>query len=297
MRGWCVVLLAAAAAGGPAAAQLPSVPGTTFGSQASQPFNESVMFPNGRPSPKPAKPPAEDPPPVVIPDGSMPPPPPPRVWTGGVEFGVNGAQGNADILNVRFGAGADRKTDANLFHTDFLYTLSRQDNKTRQNQALFNARDEILFRNGPWSVFAAVQGEFDEFRDYDLRAGSYSGFGYTWCKTDDLLFRTRAGAGATYETSTRTNGPADRWVPEALLGVDLHHRFTDRQSFILNADVYPSLGRLGQYRIRARAAYEIVIDPVHCVVLRLGVQERYDSSPGTSKRNDLNYFATLLFKF
>jgi hypothetical protein len=27
------------------------------------------------------------------------------------------------------------------------------------------------------------------------------------------------------------------------------------------------------------------------------VQDRYDSSPGPARRNDLNYFATLLFRF
>jgi hypothetical protein len=33
------------------------------------------------------------------------------------------------------------------------------------------------------------------------------------------------------------------------------------------------------------------------MVLRLGVQDRYDTLSGQSKRNDVNYFATLLFKF
>ena len=33
------------------------------------------------------------------------------------------------------------------------------------------------------------------------------------------------------------------------------------------------------------------------IVLRLGVQNRYDSDPGLAKRNDLTYFATLGFGF
>ena len=33
------------------------------------------------------------------------------------------------------------------------------------------------------------------------------------------------------------------------------------------------------------------------MVLRLGVQDRYDSNPGPARRNDLNYFVTLLFRF
>ena len=297
---FAVVLAAGMMFAGRAMSPAPSVPGTTFGSQATQPFTEKVMFPNSPTLPKPNKPTAaavEDPPPIVIPDGSMPAPPPPRVWTGGFEFGINGSQGNTDVLNLRLGASADRKTDRNFYHSDVLYTLSKQDGKTRSNQALWNVRDEILFPSSPWSVFAAFQLEFDEFRDYDLRAGVYSGLSYSWIATERIALKTRAGAGAVREISTKLVEPPDRWVPEALFGFDYTHRFTDRQSFMMNTDLYPSLSQIGQHRIRTRAAYEIVIDPEHCVVLRLGVQNRYDTNPGNAKRNDFNYFATLLFKF
>ena len=68
-------------------------------------------------------------------------------------------------------------------------------------------------------------------------------------------------------------------------------------SFLSSVDMYPNLSQLGQYRVRARAGYEIVIAPEHGLVLRLGVQDRYDSDPGDAKRNDLAYFTTLGFKF
>src|SRR5207249_4013246 len=167
----------------------------------------------------------------------------------------------------------------------------------KQNQAILNMRDEILFPNSPWSVFAATQVEYDEFRAYNLRAGAYAGLGYTWVRTDVTLLKTRFGAGAVREMDTRSDGPPDRWVPEGILGMDFNRRLTDRQAFVSSLDVYPNLSQIGQYRVRARAGYEIVLDPDHGLVLRLGVQDRYDSSPGPAKRNDVNYFVTLLFKF
>jgi hypothetical protein len=278
-----------------------------FGPELGQQFNEKSLFPTPAPAPKfdvpktPAPaglppPPGVDPP-VVIPDGSLPTPPPPRRWRGGVELGVNGSDGNSDVFSLRFGANADRKVDLNAFHIDFLYTLARQDGLTKQNQALLNARNELLFPNSPWSVFAATQVEYDEFRAYDLRAGAYAGFSYRWLKTDTTSFKTRLGAGAVREFDTRAGGPPDRWVPEAVIGGDFNHRFTDRQSFVSGLDVFPNLSQVGQFRVRARAGYEIVIDPEHGMVLRLGVQDRYDSNPGPARRNDLNYFATLLFRF
>ncbi len=289
------------AAGGSATS--PGVPpgsGAFFGAAPGQKFDEKAVFGKALTvlpdPPPPVTIPVGPPKPVTIPDGSLPPPPP-KVWTGGFEFGLNGAQGDVSVLNIKLGTFADRKTDTNRFHYDFLYTLNTQDGNTQQNQALLSARDEILFPGSPWSLFTALQGEYDELRAYDVRAGLYAGVGYTWIDNGATLFKTRAGAGAVREMSTRRNGPSDRWVPEAVFGLDFNHKFTDRQSFISSLDVYPSLSQLGQYRVRARAAYEILLDPSNAMVLRLGVQERYDSHPGTGRRNALNYFVTLLFKF
>jgi putative salt-induced outer membrane protein YdiY len=223
--------------------------------------------------------------------------PPRRPWRGGFEFGVNGSDGNSDVLSLRFGSNFDAKVERNAFHMDVLYTFTQQDGTTRQNQAILNARDEILFPGSPWSIFSATQVEYDQFRAYDLRAGAYAGFSYRWIKTDDTSFKTRVGAGAVREIDTRDGGPPDRWVPEAVVGGDFNHRFTDRQAFVSGVDVFPNLSQLGQFRVRARAGYEIVLDPTRGMVLRLGVQDRYDSNPGPARRNDLNYFATLLFRF
>lgn len=295
---FAVALGLAALVCGTVASQPPGS-GAYFGADPKQKFDEKAIF---KEPPKPAEPPKTPgappvPPLKEIPDGSLPPPPPPKLWTGGFEFGLNGTQADVDILNIKLGAFADRKTDSNRFHYDFLYTLTRQNSDSTQNQALLNARDEILFRGTPWSVFAALQLEYDEFRAYDLRTGVYAGAGYMWYETPTTVFKTRAGAGAVYELNTQRGGPRDRWVPEAVFGFDFNHRFSDRQTFLSALDIYPSLDNFGQYRIRARAAYEIVLDPEHGMVLRLGAQERYDTNPGTGPRNALNYFVTLLFKF
>jgi putative salt-induced outer membrane protein YdiY len=275
-----------------------------FGPSTNQPFGEKTLFPTPPPGTDPPKTPAPPglpgiPPPdptVLVPDGMLPAPPKKR-WRGGAEFGLNGSEGNSDVFSLRVGANADRKTADNLFHLDLLYTIARQDGVTRQNQALLNARDEILFPGSPWSLFSALQVEYDQFRAYDVRAGTYAGFSYRWLKTEQTMLKSRLGAGAVREIDTRTGGPPDRWVPEAVIGGDFNHRFTDRQGFLSSVDVFPNLSQLGQYRVRARAGYEIVIDPSHGMVLRLGVQDRYDSSPGPAKKNDLNYFVTLLFRF
>jgi hypothetical protein len=242
----------------------------------------------------PPKPAPAAPAPVFDPtDPLLPPPPPPKIWSGGGELGLNGADGNSQLFAVRAGFHAQRKTADNLFVSDFLYTYARQNGTITQDQALFNARDEILFPGSRWSLFAATNIEYDNLRSYDFLVGVYGGVGYQVLDTARYNWRVRAGAGAVRQIG----GPQDRWVPEMVFGTDVTWTISDRQSLVANIDYYPRIDKWGQFRVRARAAYQIVIDPEYGVTLRLGVQDRYDSDPGPARRNDLTYFATLGFTF
>lgn len=270
----------------PVQAQLPPPVGGAgvFGAAQDQAFKSDAIFPApAAPSP-------------VLEGGLFPEEtvPAKKIWKGSVEAGLNGASGNTDLFNLRLGLNADRSVERNLFHTDFLYTLGNQQNQTIQNVAILNARDEILFAGSPWTLFGSTNIEYDELRSYRFRIGIYAGAGYIVVNDDITLFKLRAGAGAVREIG----GPADRWVPEMVFGYDLKHKFSDRQSIVSTLDYYPRIDNFAQFRVRARAAYEIVVDPTTGTAIRLGMQSRYDSDPGPGfKRNDLNYFATFARSF
>lgn len=216
------------------------------------------------------------------------------LWSGGAEFGFNGTEGNTDVFNLRLGGYLKRVEPGNLFSSDLLYGYGRQNGVLTQDKALFNARDEILIGNSPWGLFASTQIEYDAFRAFDFRVGGYGGFAYQLLKTEDASLRGRIGAGVAREVG----GPNDRWVPEGLLGFDYDQRLTQRQRLLATVDVYPDLGHFGQYRVRARAAYECLLCPDWGgLTLRLGIQDRYDTNPGQAKRNDFDYFTTLMLKF
>jgi len=270
------------AAAGTAAAQSP---GGNFGGS---PFVERQANPPGLPPGMPGGTATN-----LLLNEQPPPPPPPKIWSGGLEFGVNGSSGNSEQVNARAGWNATRKTSDNIFTTDFLYAYAKQDSKTSQNQMILNARDEILYAGSPWTLFGSTNIEYDELRAYKFRIGVYAGVGYIVVNDDTTLFKLRAGAGAVREIG----GPKDRWVPELDFGYDYNVKFTDRQSFVSNLDYYPRIDNFAQYRVRSRAAYEIVVDPESGTALRLGAQLRYDSDPGPAKRTDLTYFLTLLMKF
>jgi Protein of unknown function, DUF481 len=237
---------------------------------------------------------APSPPPTVVDGGGLlPSERPAKVWSGGGELGMNGAEGNSKLFSLRAGVSAKRKTDTNLLSTDFLYTYAKQNDTLTQNQALFNARDEILFPGSPWSLFASTNIEYDRLKAYDFLIGLYGGVGYQVVQSDVIDWRVRAGVGAV----RLFGGPNDRWVPELVFGTDFSYKIDDRQSFVFNLDYYPRVDNFAQYRVRARGAYQVILDKASGTTLRLGVQDRFDSNSGPAKQNDLTYFATLGFTF
>ena len=74
-------------------------------------------------------------------------------------------------------------------------------------------------------------------------------------------------------------------------------KFTERVRLTSFGDYYPNMAHWGQFRLRVRAAGEFLIVPEYGLVLRAGIQERYDSAPGTGLPNDIDYFTTVLMKF
>ncbi len=261
-------------------------PNSVFGSnpapKAKAPV-EVVQDPEGPPEPEPK------------PEWSLLPLRLPKPWSGGADFGINGASGNSEVFNFRGSWNVRRKTESNVLTSDFLYVYSVQNAKTNTQQALFNTRDEILFAGSRYSLFAANQIEYDELRAYRFRIGIYGGVGYTVIDDARTTLRTRVGVGAVRELGS--DGSESRWISEAIFGYDFRQKVTEHSSVISILDFYPRIDNFGEYRIRARLAYEWVIDPDTGTVLRFGIQDRYDSDPGNAKRNDLTYFTTLGLKF
>lgn len=223
----------------------------------------------------------------------VPPPPPPKLWSGGFEFGLNGAAGNSELFKTRVAGNTKRETPKNIFTSDFLYAYGEANGVRGENHALWNLRDECLFPGTPWSLFVSGTLEYDEFTAWSTRAAAHSGLGYVFVKNDLTLFRTRLGAGASRELG----GPENRVVPEALVAFDFEHKFTDRLKATSTVTFYPDLGEIGEFRAVGQAAIEYLIDPTWNLTFKIGCLDRYDSTPEGQKPNDIEYFAVLLWKY
>ncbi len=214
-------------------------------------------------------------------------------WNGGFDFGINGTEGNSKNLNLRFQGDGEKENELGLTKWNFLYSLATAGSVRTTNRAILNARQEWKLKDPNYAIYNTWQLEFDEFRAFDFRLAAFLGLSRTFIKNDATLFKGRFGAGASREFG----GPNDDWVPELNIGWDFDHKISDRQKFKSSVDIFPDISDFGEYRAQANLAYELLIDPSRNMYLKLGLVDRYDSTPEGRKANDVEYFAALSWKY
>ncbi len=218
-----------------------------------------------------------------------------KQWTGGVEAGLNGSTGNTETFNLRAGAKAERKGEHWENKFDILYNRATDDGTTTKNRVEANLRNDYKFGGeSRWRLFTTVKYEYDDFQDWNHRLSFGAGVGYALIQSERTLLVGRAGIGVRKEFG----GSRNEWIPEGILGLDFEHKLTERQKLTATVDYLPSLDPWGPYRLNAKAAWEVLVDPESKLSLKIGAEDRYDSDPGADrKKNDLDYFAMLVWAF
>jgi len=216
----------------------------------------------------------------------------PVYWDGSIEFGLTGSEGNSSTLNFKAGANLKRKTAWNEIELDIKYYRATNESVQTQHNALFQADVNWLLEDSPWSLFHKTAVEYDEFKAFDYRLSLSLGVGYQAVQTDIASLKYRSGSGASREFA----GPDDDWVPEAVLGFDYKYQFTPRQSFKAKVDYMPDWTDFADYRMVTDVGYVILLNEAHNLNLKLGLVDRFDSTPNGRKANDIDYSVVLLWK-
>lgn len=229
---------------------------------------------------------------------AVPPPPPPATfrdgWKGSVEVGLAGAEGNSENFNLRAGAGASRIAELMETRFDATYVYATDNGEKSKNRLETNARNDWLLENSKWGFFLQGRYEYDDFTDYDHRVSVFAGPTYTFIRNDKTTLRGRVGAGVTREIG----GSRNEYIPEALIGIDLTHKLTERQDIFFSSEYIPSLSDFPDFRLNTRAGYAFLLDEKTSARLRAGIAQRHNSDPGDGfKQNDWEYFLTLGWEF
>jgi putative salt-induced outer membrane protein YdiY len=295
---WSAVAAAQQAAMVPTAPEFPGV---------QLPADGAAMFPLPPTVPVPPAVDTQAPPPIPIPS-AVPPQtpltepvvaapaevkPPPKVWEGSLELGLNGAEGNSQTFNLRGGGKLKRKTEANVFTNELDYRKDSADSVDTANKAFLESRWEHLFGQSPWTWFAHLTFDYDEFQAWDTRLAGDTGFGYRLLKSDVTQLTARLGGGASREFG----GTDEETKPEGVFGLEFEQKLNSRHKITASAEYRPDVSDFADYRLVSKAGWEILLDEALHLSMKLGVADRYDSSPEGRKPNDLDYSLVLLMSF
>ena len=259
--------------------------------------------------------PPENPPiemtPFVAPDASLPsvalplPPikevgpaapavaPPTKLWDGSFELGLNGAEGNTDNMNFRFGFKIKRETTTSILKFNVDYRKATQNETDTADRLYSDWRAERIFPDSRWTYFAHGSVEYDEFQAFDSRVTSGLGVGYALIKQQMAKLVARCGGGVAREFGV----PDPEFVPEAVFGADLEWKRGKRHKLTAMAEYTPDVTAFGEYRLKGQAAWEMLFDEETNLSLKFSVLERYNSLPRGKLPNDIDYAATILWKF
>lgn len=214
-------------------------------------------------------------------------------WKNSAELGINGTDGNSKSFSFQTGAKFTRKTERDLLELRLTHNRTQANGLETQNNALLFQDFDRKIAESKWTWFEKSGLEYDQFKAFDLRLNINTGIGYRWIDSDKLRFTTRFGAG----TSREFGGPDDRWVAEAVFGGDYDHQITARHKLYTKADYYPEWSNFSNFRAVIDAGWEYLLDEKGNLSLKLGANDRYDSTPNGRKPNDINYSFLVLYKF
>lgn len=213
-------------------------------------------------------------------------------WSRSFELGLNGSAGNTQTGGIR--VGYDSEIEGQFWTTviDINYNKAEADYVETNHNALGSLRADRELGDTPWTLFIKYGVEYDEFRDFGLRLSASTGLGYSFLESDVHKLSVSFGAGFSREFDS----PDEDVIPEAAFGMKYSRQLTDRQKVSLNADYYPSWNDFMDFRLESQASWEIVIDEEWNMSMKLSVVDRYDSTPGSRRPNDMDYSLVLLWK-
>lgn len=216
-------------------------------------------------------------------------------WVSRIELGLSGASGNTSNFNLRTAFNTSRDTREFLTKLDASYTLGVTNNDKSTDRAEVQGRNDWKMPGSPWRIFLTGTFEYDRFQDWNYRTSAIAGPGYELIRSDTVLLLLRAGAGLSREFA----GADNRFNPELNFGGDYEYTITDYQRLVARADIFPSLLNFpSDYRIALNGAYEVRLNTAVPLLLKLGVENRYESEPtGGKRRNDLLYFLNIVHSF
>ena len=207
------------------------------------------------------------------------------LWTGFIDFGYSAARGNSTTNNLAVSANANRATSRDKIAAYFtsLYASSKISGKSVLTaNAMRGGLNYNLNVTPRMFGFGAVDLEYDQFQNLDLRFSPAGGLGYHAVKGESKVLDIFGGAALNREFfSTGLN----RTSAEILIGDDLLYKLSAITSLHQRLTFYPNMSRTGEYRTNFDLSTATTIKK--WLAWQLTASDRFLSDPlPFRKRND-----------
>jgi hypothetical protein len=246
--------------------------------------------------PPPPAPPA--PAPVVVPQLPVAPPPEPGMldlWKFTVEAGLNGTTGFNQMQSFRGLITATRPTPEMATSASAGWWYTRTNDEATANRMQLDARNEWpATAKSPWSYFISGRTEYDQFQAWDWRLAGQGGVGLQIIGDEKMTLTGRTGFGASHEFGTPHPDVHAEFTPS----VELEYKINARNKLCGAAAAWVDMENTDSSRADLRAWYEAVLDPDSGMSLKIGVEDRYEHSPGVGReKHEVDYYAVIVFSF
>ena len=113
-------------------------------------------------------------------------------------------------------------------------------------------------------------------------------------QNDDTTFLVRLAGGYCQEYPGLSDS---KGIPEVLLGCQLEQQLSRHNKVFGAVECAGDPADLGHHRVRAKAAWEVLLDSENKLTLRTSVLETSNYAPNGEQAKNLNYALDLTWKF
>jgi putative salt-induced outer membrane protein YdiY len=221
--------------------------------------------------------------------------PAPDYWSGSFAVGAQLQRGNTDTTDVHTDIKATRKAEREELTFRFYSSYGETEGETDKNEVFGQVKLKLL-KTDRFYLFGTTDMEYDEMEQLDLRAQGFGGLGYKLIARERTTLLAEAGAGLTGEFFD-AEGDEENLEASAILNAELTQKLFEQVVFYQGITLYPSLGDVGEFRVRSESSLRSPLGGGWAI--KLSLIDDYDSDPENEdvKENDVRFISAIEYTF
>ncbi len=210
------------------------------------------------------------------------------------KFGMSivGSSGTSENYTFRTSLNLKYEDDKDRWNSTSVYLLSSDENETSEQKAYTTLTRDWLLSESKFFYFSSTNFYWDEFKDYDYRITQFGGTGYQFVKNKRWDANGRLGLGVKHTVGDELS---DETTLEGLVGFKISRVIKNKHSIEGSNIYYPSLSESDEYRNVSTLNWNIKLDYISGLGLKVGLRNEYDTTQ--DKKYDFDYYISITWDF